>query len=286
MFSPVDARRLELGEGARAVADGFVFVDLLQGQLFHVGSTGSPTALAQLDVPLGAVAPCDGGGWLAAAGTGIALVREGLTWLHQPEVGAATPMRMNDGVVDPHGRFWAGSMAYDGTEGAGSLYRLDPDLSLTRVMEGLTVPNGPAFNAAGDRMYLADSALRVIYRCRVDVSTGTVTRRDVFAQVQDGSPDGMTVDAAGFLWSAIWGGHRLHRYAPDGTLDLSMPLTASQPTSIAITPTTPASMLVTTATYGLSRPRADDGRLLKATAGVPGLAARTFTVSGTIRGLQ
>jgi sugar lactone lactonase YvrE len=131
----------ELGEGIRLVDAGPVMVDILAGRLLTV----EPRAeLLALDVPLGAVAP-RAGGWIAAAGTGIALLEPGAppSWLARPEQDAPTRMRMNDGVADPHGRFWAGSMAYDATPGAGSLYRVDPDRSVHRALPGLTIPNGP-----------------------------------------------------------------------------------------------------------------------------------------------
>ncbi|MDQ0766001.1 hypothetical protein QF027_008636 [Streptomyces canus] len=79
---------------------------------------------------------------------------------------------MNDGVADPAGRFWAGSMAYDGTPGAGSLYRTDPDGTVVRVLDGLTIANGPAFTADGTTMYLADTAVGTILRCRIDPLSG------------------------------------------------------------------------------------------------------------------
>ena len=84
-FAAVMSRRLELGEGARAVGDGFVFVDLLAGRLFYLGPNQAPKQLAHLDVPLGAVAPLRGRGWVAAAGTGFAVLKDGVTWLHRPE---------------------------------------------------------------------------------------------------------------------------------------------------------------------------------------------------------
>ncbi|KRF22346.1 SMP-30/gluconolactonase/LRE family protein [Phycicoccus sp. Soil802] len=279
-FTPVESRRHALGEGARALGDGFVFVDLLEGRLFHLGTERPPRQLAHLDVPLGAVAPLAGGGWVAAAGTGFALLRNGVTWLHRPGDGASTPVRMNDGVTDPSGRFWAGSMAYDATVGAGSLYRLDADLSLTEVMDGLTIPNGPAFNAAGDVMYVADTALGTIYRCDVHVDSGEVTERNTFARIEDASPDGMTVDAEGYLWCAMWGGSRVNRYAPDGTLNRSIGLPASQPTSVALSVTHPFSIVITTATHGLPKPLDHDGRVLKAQADVGGLALKAFAAHG------
>ncbi|MFD2396505.1 SMP-30/gluconolactonase/LRE family protein [Prauserella oleivorans] len=199
--------RFGLGEGLRRVGDRMIMVDILTGRLLELPSDGEPRVLLQLDVPLGAVAPRPGGGWIAAAGTGIAVLGDtGVGhWLARPEDAAATPMRMNDGVADPSGRFWAGSMAYDNTPGAGSLYRVDPDGTVTRVLSDLTIPNGPAFDAEGTTMYLADSAQGVIYRFAVDPASGRLGARTEFVTVEHGSPDGMMVDAEGFLWSAIWG---------------------------------------------------------------------------------
>ncbi|WP_405820521.1 SMP-30/gluconolactonase/LRE family protein [Streptomyces sp. NBC_01390] len=84
-------------------------------------------------------------------------------------------------------------MAYDGTPGAGSLYRTDPDVTVVRVLDGLTIPNGPAFTADGTTMYLADTAVGTILRCRVDPASGDlVASRETFARLRDaeGSPDG------------------------------------------------------------------------------------------------
>lgn len=193
--------RLGLGEGIRAVDGGIVLVDILTGRLL-AGPTDRAAPLTQvagLSVPLGAVAPVHGRPhtWIAAAGTGICLILpDGRTeWLARPEDGAATAMRMNDATADPQGRFWAGSMGYGAEDGAGSLYRIDHDGTVIRVLDGLTVPNGPAFCADGTVMYLADSAKGVIRRYPVDPDTGLPGTPDTFAVLDHGSPDGMTVDA-------------------------------------------------------------------------------------------
>lgn len=135
------AKPLALGEGARWVGDRLYLVDIAAGRLLAAGGDepGELEEVARVGVALGAVAPLAGhpGKWLAAAGTGIAVL-EGpgtLSWLERPEDDAAVPARMNDAAADPAGRFWAGSMAWDATEGSGSLYRLDTGGNLERVVE-------------------------------------------------------------------------------------------------------------------------------------------------------
>lgn len=274
-FAPLPgAGPWELGEGLRAVGGGFVAVDLLAGNLYRLEP---PALAASVPFPLGAVAPA-GDGWIAAAGTGVVLLRERAApeWLARPEDGAPTPMRMNDGAADPSGRFWAGSMAYDGTEGAGSLYRADRDGSVHRVMDGLTVPNGPVFTPDGTAMYLADSPRGVIYRVPVDPASGAPGEREVFARVSGGSPDGMAVDAEGCVWSAVWGASAVHRYAPSGELLAVLPVPAVQPTSVCLSPRPPYRVLVTTAAYGLASPGPADGRVLAAPASVRGLPTAPY----------
>lgn len=261
------APRVRVPVGRPAV----VMVDISTGRLLWLDPDvpGEPVTLAALDVPLGAVAPVAGGsGWIAAAGTGIALVSGdgGVTWLDRPEGGTPVRMRMNDGVADPAGRFWAGSMARDSRPGAGSLYRVDADGSVRRVLDGLTTPNGPAFSRDGRTMYLADSARQVIDVFEVDPATGDLGERRRFASVDRGYPDGMTVDDEGCLWSAVWGAGAVHRYSPAGELLRVLEVPAAQPTSVCLVPSRPgvvgASLFVSTAAVDLDPPGPHDGRVL------------------------
>ncbi|MBY4275479.1 SMP-30/gluconolactonase/LRE family protein [Rhodococcus fascians] len=270
-WAPLSDARYELGEGARAADGGFVFVDLLAGTL--ISDDGS--VLHDLDVPLGAVAPRLAGGWIAAAGDGIAFLdRSGgvVEWVAHLLDDAVVPMRMNDGVADPHGRFWAGAMPYGDHPGTGFLVRVDVDGSAHRVLDGLTIPNGPAFSADGSVMYLAESAAGRIARYDV-AENGSLFRPTVFAEIADANPDGMTVDADGYLWSALWGGHRLHRYAPDGELVEVVPVPAGQPTSIAFDS---GRIVVTTATTGLDAPGPWDGATMIASTTVAGVPTAVF----------
>ena len=267
---------MELGEGARVIGDRIIQVDLLAGRLHELEPiSGRMRVLNALDVPLGAVAPVADrpDWWIAAAGTGVAFLGPSSEsdWIARPEDGAAAPMRMNDGACDPAGRFWFGSMAYDPSSASGALYRVDPDLSITRVLDGITVPNGPVFDADGTVMYVADSAAGLIHRITLDAA-GELTGTAEFARV-DGSPDGMCVDVENHLWSAIWGAGAVHRYAPSGALVEVIDVPALQPTSIAIGG---GHIAITSATHGLTEPGEHDGRTLIAGCTVDGLPTASF----------
>ena len=269
----------ELAEGGRWFDGRYVYVDILSGRLFELRDDTGPTRLACLDVPLGAVARVQGrpDTWIAAAGTGIALLTPdgAVDWLDRPEDRTPFPSRMNDGVADPAGRFWAGSMAYDGTAGAGSLYRTDPDGTVVRVLDGLTIANGPAFTADGATMYLADTAVGTILRCRIAPLSGDLLGSpETFARLRDdeGSPDGMTVDAEGCLWVALWGAGAVRRYHPDGRLLHTLTVPAPHPTSVCLPPDGNR-LFVTTARYGVKHPTATSGAVLSFPSPVSGTAA-------------
>ncbi|MFF5051642.1 SMP-30/gluconolactonase/LRE family protein [Micromonospora sp. NPDC000663] len=277
--------RLELGEGLRWVDDRLVLVDLLAGRLLETGgdAPGTLRELRRLDVPLGAVAPVADrpGEWLAAAGTGVTV----LPAAGDPRpvadlVGdAPEPTRMNDAVADRHGHFWAGSMTYAAVPGGGTLYRLTPGAEPVPAVTGLTIPNGPAFDAPGTTMYLADTPRGEIDRFTVDPATGTLHGREPFVRLSpgDGGPDGMTVDAAGHLWVALWGGSAVRRYRPDGTLDREIRLPATQPAGICLGGPDLRRLFIGTARVGLDAPGEADGALLAVDVEVPGLPAAYAT---------
>lgn len=260
--------------------DGRVYyVDLLAGRVLAADPQPHtvPQEVASLAKPVGAVAPTDGGGLVAAVDQGAAILHNGAVtqWLGSPAANGPVALRINDAAVDPSGRLWVGAMAWDNTEGAGALYRFDPDGQITTAITDLTIPNGPAFSRDGCTMYLADTAKSAIYAFALDPETGRLSDRRTFAEV-DGSPDGMTVDSGDCLWVAIWGGGRLHRYSDDGWLRESIPLPARQPTSVALSSEPPFVAVVTTATYGLE-PADEDGRTLVAPVGVGGLRTAAFS---------
>ncbi len=158
-------------------------------------------------------------------------------------------------------------MAYDGAEGAGSLYRVGPGGTVERVLGDLTVPNGPAFTADGRAMYLADSAKGVVRRYPVDPDSGLPGAPDTFAVLEEGSPDGMAVDAEGGLWAAVWGTGTVRRYRADGTPDRRIALPAVQPAGLCLDGDT---LYVTSARHGLTAPGPLDGAVFRVRVDVPG----------------
>jgi sugar lactone lactonase YvrE len=258
-------RPLHLGEGARFVDGRLVLVDLLAGRLYgHPGDGPAPlTILHKIDRPLGAVAPVRDrpGTWIAAVGDGIALLTplRGPCWLGRPEARNDGRTRMNDGVCDPSGRFWAGSMAYDGKSPDGALYRVEPDGRIEQVLDGIVIANGPAFSPDGRTLFLADSAVGTITRYAVDDRGRLSAPTVILREESEASPDGMTVDRTGALWVAMWGGAQLRRYAPDGEPLGAVDLPATQPTSVALAR---GRAIVTTATLGLKTLGAADGLVL------------------------
>ena len=270
--------RFELGEGGRWVGDQVVLVDIPAGRLFGTSAADPQglTVLASTPVPLAAVAPVQDapGSWVAAAGTGFwLLAADGVRQVAAPEPVTGKEWRMNDAVADPAGRFWAGSMACDQSPRNGALYRFDPDGRTHTVLTGLTIANGPAFTADGRTMFLSDTPLGHVDRFDVDPASGELSGRRPFLRFEsgEGAPDGISLDADGFLWVALFGGGAVRRYRPDGELDRVVPVPARQPTSVCVAG---SRLVVTSGRGGLDDPGPADGAVLVGDAGVEGVRAR------------
>jgi sugar lactone lactonase YvrE len=191
---------------------------------------------------------------------------------------------MNDATADPAGRFWAGSMRYDNAPDAGSLYRVDHSGTITRVLDGVTIPNGPAFSPDGRTMYLADSDRGIVRRYAVDPATGDLAEPETFFSVSEGSPDGMAVDRDGFVWSAVWGAGEVRRHGPDGTLDRVVPVPAAQPAGLCLGGPEGRTLYITSATDGLDHPGPQDGAVFTLEVEVPGRPADGFRPAPGWRG--
>ncbi|KAL4887953.1 hypothetical protein BDV59DRAFT_151162 [Aspergillus ambiguus] len=232
-----------------ATRNEFRFVDIWDQKLYVLDLAKGPDSLKTLDtsVSIGVTANIKDAGDTSnnqiavAAKYGFALADRStgeLTYLskvwdilrdpNDPE--KSHRMRFNDGAVDSHGRFWAGAMndqkvKTPGPEGV--LFRLDPDRTLHRMVEQMTIPNGIGWNAADDTMYLTDSPTGKIFAFDFDAATGAISNRRVHFELRAESqvPDGFAIDAEGCIWTAVYGGGRVIRISPEGAVigEVSLP---------------------------------------------------------------
>ncbi len=279
--------RAELGEGP--VWDDrrqrLLFVDIMRGHVHAFDPVTSDDRVLEVGQPVGTVTPTERGDYVIAAGDGFFRL--------DPDTGRVTPLaevecdmpanRMNDGYCDPRGRFWAGTMAITPPRPpVGSLYRLDPDGSVTRVLGGVTISNGIDWSLDGTRMYYVDTRLSSIDVFDYDVERGEARNRRSLVTIAkaSGYPDGLIVDAEGFLWLALWAGSAVHRYAPDGTLERVLKTPVTHPTKCAFGGPELADLYVTSAATELTpeerarQPQA--GGLYRCRPGPRGRPARRF----------
>jgi sugar lactone lactonase YvrE len=183
--------------------------------------------------------------------------------------------RLNDAKADKWGRIWAGSMPLTADRPTGSLYRFDTDRTAARVDSGYSVANGPAISPDQRWLYHTDTPARQVYRFALDADG--VHDRVPFIRFEEdwGYPDGMTVDAEGHVWIAHWGGSRVSRFTPEGALDRSIVLPASQITNICFAGERLDRMFVTSAADGLPDEE-HAGALFEVDAGVAGLPPGQF----------
>lgn len=280
-IEPVGEIVAKLGEGPYwdASSSALIWVDIPGGLLHRTDPVTGATETADIGAPLSAALPVEGGGVLLARNSELILRDAAGSQRVVASTADPNDIRFNDAAVDVRGRVWVGSMDINETEPNGQLYRLEPDGSLTAVITEVTVSNGICWSPDQQLMYYVDSPTH-----RIDVFTympevGGVVDRRPFADVSDASgvPDGLTVDADGYVWVALNGGSELRRYGPDGKLDSVIALPVSQPTSVAFGGEGLRDLFVTTAREPLSAAERDAqplaGRLLRLSPGATGQAA-------------
>jgi sugar lactone lactonase YvrE len=185
---------------------------------------------------------------------------------------------LNDCIVDRRGRIWVGARPSRDAGDDGVLLVWERGAAPAVIVDGLRGPNGLALNAAGDRLYLADSRLRTIFVHAIDQELGTLGPGSVFADwsVAEGRPDGMAIDADDHLWVAAWDGREVRRYAPDGRLDRAVAIPAARPSSCAFGGPRLDRLLVTSARPEIDDPDDQGGSLFALEVGVAGLAVEPW----------
>jgi L-arabinonolactonase len=233
------------------------WTDIAGSELYRYDWSGG--AMEVLDTPdrvgsFGLIATEDR--LITAFASGIALfdLRTGaVEWLARPE--AIVPgIRFNDGRVDRRGRFWSGTMVEDDACAAsGCLYSMDSREGLRCHVGDVRISNGLCTSPDGKLLYFADSPTHTIRVYDVREPEGTLGPARVFAITPAGAmPDGATVDTDGCVWSAHWGGGCVVRYTPEGRIDRTIPIPASQPTCACFAGPNLDVLCVTSAREGLN----------------------------------
>lgn len=162
--------------------------------------------------------------------------------------------RLNDVRADCHGRCWVGTMNND-EEPQANLYRCDPDNSLHLMETGLSISNGLGWSPDWHTFYLTDSPRQVIYEYDFDAESGTISDRRPLINLSHESfyPDGLTIDAEGCIWSAMWEGWCVIRFDPAGQEMLRIPMPVPLVTSCTFGGKELTDLFITTASAGLSQ---------------------------------
>jgi sugar lactone lactonase YvrE len=220
-------------------------------------------------VPVTSLARRASGGWVAIAQNGI-YGWEPKTNQYNLIYGPSNPARpeiiYNDSAVDLHGRLLVGTLNIDNPSAPeGLLCRLDRDGSFHELDAGYAIPNGIGFSLDSRTVYVADQGKWEIIALDYDPIKGTTSNRRIFATVpkEEGQPDGLIVDAEGFIWNAHQGGWKLTRYAPDGKIERQIRFPVKNVISMAFGGKELNILYVTTSSWGFT----DDDRKAQPWAG-------------------
>ncbi|MBJ6616747.1 SMP-30/gluconolactonase/LRE family protein [Streptomyces coelicolor] len=268
----------ELGEGATwdPATGRLLWIDILNSRVHTYDPATGRRTVRRTGQHVGAVKPRAGGGLVLNLRDGVGLLDPDDTfrWLHREPVAGR---RGNDAAVAPDGSLLAGTMRYDEAPGGGTLSRVTGDGTATVLLDDVTVSNGTGWSPDGRLMYYIDTPTR-----RVDVfdfgGDGTIAGRRPLAEIEAGAgfPDGLTVDADGCVWVALWDGGAVRRYTPSGELDRVIELPVPRVTCCAFGGPGLTDLYVTTARVGLTAPHPLAGSLLVVPGAGKGVAQPAF----------
>jgi sugar lactone lactonase YvrE len=276
----------DLGEGPAWDSDTrrLIWVDIAKGLVHRFDPQTELDEVFEVGQPVGAAVPTTSGRLALAVSDGFSLLDIGTGQIERlVDIEAGVPeTMMNDGKCDPFGRFWAGTKDVEGRRPLGSLYRLDEDHGLVRVLTGVTISNGLGWSPDRRTMYFIDSPTHTIDAFDLEPESGNMSTRRHLAELPKpwGLPDGMTVDEEGFLWVAFWTGSAVRRLSPDGRVTSVVEFPVSQVTSCAFGGEDLSDLYVTSARNSLSdaqlREQPLAGALFRLRPGVRGLPQHPF----------
>jgi sugar lactone lactonase YvrE len=253
----IDARAT-LGEGPVWDSNNQVlyWVDIVGEKVHRFDPRSALDNEVEVGQPVGSLAIRARGGLVLALREGFGLLNlETNTTRVIADLNINDPdILMNDGKCDPKGRFWAGSQSWRGRPRVGALYRLEHDHRVTRILDDVTCSNGLDWSTDGKVLYYIDSPAGGIDTFDFNPQNGDVhnRRRLVDIPSSEGLADGMTVDADGHIWVAVWDGWSIRRYDPDGRLTRVIDLPVARVTSCTFGGPDLADLYITTARSGLT----------------------------------
>lgn len=227
-------QRCQLGEGPVWDIENqtILWVDIARGNIHQFSPDTGRHSSYFTGQPTGAIVLKKSGGVMAALQNGffdINLRTQSQTPVSDPER-HLPGNRFNDGKCDPAGRFWAGTMSVADEPGAGKLYCLDTDRSVSVKISGVGCSNGLAWSRDQGTFYFIDSAAQNVVAYTYNLATGEIYDPGTILEIprEAGVPDGMTIDTEGMLWIALWGAGKVIRLNPaTGTIidEIGLPVT-------------------------------------------------------------
>lgn len=237
-ITPLPMPKLTLGEGPvwDVEEQALYLVDAKEGELHRFDPATEAHTSWSFPGRVACLALRERGGFLLAFGKGFHFFDPATgetTQIADPSA-EGSPTMLNDGKVDARGRYVCGSVEPTMQSPLGELYRLDTDGTTTVLDTGILVSNGPCWSPDGRTLYHADSVPKQIFAYDYDPETGAVSNKREFASTESlgGIPDGATVDAEGYLWTAVCEAGLVARFAPDGTLDRTVQVPVSMVSSV------------------------------------------------------
>jgi L-arabinonolactonase len=247
-----------LGEGPlwHPAEKRLYWVDINPGIFYQSDQALTAFNKFHMHTPVGAFGFRSGGGMILATADGFSWWQEGQAApqvFYNPLPGREG-VRLNDGKVDPAGRFWAGSI--DTEQSQGKLYRLDPDGTQHTILKGIGISNGLGWSPDRETMYYTDSLQSTIYAFDYNLGSGEIRNQRPFVQLpktkKEVVPDGLCVDAEGCLWSAQWNGWQIVRYDPQGRPILKVKVPVQRVTACCFGGERLDHLFITTARVGLA----------------------------------
>lgn len=246
--------RDDLGEGpVWDVSSGCLLrVDYLAHAVHHLDVRTGDQTTTLLPEPVSFAVPLDESRLLAGLPSSVQVVdRDGKSLETVATLEHQDGVRLNDAKIDPAGRLVFGTLS-EHREAVGSCFVLDG--RPVSIVDAVTISNGLGWDEARERFYFVDSWTWRIDVMDWDASTSTPSDRRTFATVDpaDGMPDGLCVDSEGCVWVALFGGSRVRRYLPDGSIERELALPVTHPTSVAFGGEALATLFITSSRHRLT----------------------------------